>query len=128
MVDVVAAPVEAVLDACHALMSHGVDRYKRPYPLSLQEEKRRQVEREAALQQQAERAVRHELPRDPEGQRFDVTGGLRGLQRRDHVRRRIHERAIEIEDCARDIHFLHLCVPSMGAVQKGFKSPVYRMK
>ena len=44
--------VEAVLDACHALMSHGVDRYKRPYPLSLQEEKRRQVEREAALQQQ----------------------------------------------------------------------------
>lgn len=44
--------VEAVLDACHALMSHGVDRYKRPYPLSLQEEKRRQAEREAALQQQ----------------------------------------------------------------------------
>jgi stage V sporulation protein R len=44
--------VEAVLDACHALMSQGVDRYKRPYPLSLQEEKRRQVEREVLLQQQ----------------------------------------------------------------------------
>ncbi|MEM1112269.1 MAG: SpoVR family protein [Pseudomonadota bacterium] len=44
--------VEAVLDACHALMNHGVDRYKRPYPLSLVEEKRRQEEREALLQQQ----------------------------------------------------------------------------
>lgn len=44
--------VEAVLDACHALMNYGVDRYKRPYPLSLREEKERQREREANLQQQ----------------------------------------------------------------------------
>jgi len=44
--------VEKILDACHALMNHGVDRYKRPYPISLQEEKLRQLEREAALQQQ----------------------------------------------------------------------------
>ena len=44
--------VERVLDACHALMMHGVDRYKRPYPLSLQEEKQRQLEREELLQQQ----------------------------------------------------------------------------
>jgi spore cortex formation protein SpoVR/YcgB (stage V sporulation) len=44
--------VEAVLDACHALMNHGVDRYKRPHPISLQEEKRRQIEREKVLQQQ----------------------------------------------------------------------------
>jgi spore cortex formation protein SpoVR/YcgB (stage V sporulation) len=44
--------VERVLDACHALMNHGVDRYKRPYPLSLEEEKRRQLEREEQLQQQ----------------------------------------------------------------------------
>ena len=44
--------VERVLDACHALMMHGVDRYKRPYPISLDEEKRRQEEREAILQQQ----------------------------------------------------------------------------
>jgi len=44
--------VERVLDACHALMNHGVDRYKRPYPISMREEKRRQVQREEALQQQ----------------------------------------------------------------------------
>jgi spore cortex formation protein SpoVR/YcgB (stage V sporulation) len=44
--------VERVLDACHALMNHGVDRYKRPYPISMREEKRRQLEREEALQQQ----------------------------------------------------------------------------
>lgn len=44
--------VEAILDSCHALMSNGVDRYKRPYPLSTQEEKERQKERELYLQKQ----------------------------------------------------------------------------
>ncbi len=34
--------VEAVLDACHALMHYGVDRYKRPYPISATEEQQRQ--------------------------------------------------------------------------------------
>jgi spore cortex formation protein SpoVR/YcgB (stage V sporulation) len=44
--------VEATLDACHALMHYGVDRYKRPHPISMAEEKRRQLEREELLQQQ----------------------------------------------------------------------------
>lgn len=44
--------VESVLDSCHALMNYGVDRYKRPYPISADEEQRRQVEREEYLQQQ----------------------------------------------------------------------------
>lgn len=44
--------VEALLDACHALMNYGVDRYKRPQSLSLQEEKARQKMREAYLQAQ----------------------------------------------------------------------------
>jgi stage V sporulation protein R len=44
--------VELTLDACHALMNQGVDRYKRPYPISMEEEKRRQVEREENLQRQ----------------------------------------------------------------------------
>jgi len=44
--------VERTLDACHALMSQGVDRYKRPYPISMEEEKRRQLEREEILQRQ----------------------------------------------------------------------------
>ena len=44
--------VEALLDSCHALMNYGVDRYKRPYPISAEEERLRQEDREAALQAQ----------------------------------------------------------------------------
>lgn len=44
--------VELLLDSCHALMNHGVDRYQRPAPLSLAEEQRRQQEREDYLQSQ----------------------------------------------------------------------------
>lgn len=44
--------VEDTLDACHALMNYGVDRYKRPSPISLQEEKLRQQQREEYLQSQ----------------------------------------------------------------------------
>ncbi|EZQ19563.1 SpoVR family protein [Pseudomonas sp. G11-1] len=44
--------VENLLDSCHALMNYGVDRYKRPYPVSAAEERRRQQEREEYLQRQ----------------------------------------------------------------------------
>ena len=44
--------VESLLDACHALMSYGVDRYKHPTPLSIQEEKIRQQNRAIYLQTQ----------------------------------------------------------------------------
>jgi len=44
--------VENVLDSCHALMNYGVDRYKRPSPLSPEEERLRQNEREEYLQSQ----------------------------------------------------------------------------
>lgn len=44
--------VEATLDSCHALMNYGVDRYKRPYPISAEEEHRRQKDREEYLQRQ----------------------------------------------------------------------------
>ena len=42
--------VEKILDSCHALMNYGVDRYKRPYPISAEEEKRRQAERAEYVQ------------------------------------------------------------------------------
>ncbi len=42
--------VEKVLDSCHALMNYGVDRYKRPYPISAEEEARRQCERAEYVQ------------------------------------------------------------------------------
>jgi stage V sporulation protein R len=44
--------VEELLDSCHALMNHGVDRYRRPGKLSLDKELARREEREAYLQQQ----------------------------------------------------------------------------
>ena len=44
--------VEKIIDSCHALQNYGVDRYKRPSPISAAEEEKRQIEREQYLQQQ----------------------------------------------------------------------------
>jgi spore cortex formation protein SpoVR/YcgB (stage V sporulation) len=44
--------VEELLDSCHALMNYGVDRYKRPNPISAEKEKIWQQQREEILQQQ----------------------------------------------------------------------------
>ncbi len=44
--------VEALLDSCHALMNLGVDRFRRPRPISAEQEKQRQHEREDYLQKQ----------------------------------------------------------------------------
>ena len=44
--------VEKLIDSCHAIMHYGVDRYKRPYPISAQEEDKRQQQREEELQKQ----------------------------------------------------------------------------
>ena len=42
--------VESILDSCHALMNYGVNRYKRPKPLTSAEEKERQLAREEYTQ------------------------------------------------------------------------------
>ena len=44
--------VEETLDSCHALMNHGVDRYRRPQKLSLAQEQARREDREAYAQRQ----------------------------------------------------------------------------
>jgi stage V sporulation protein R len=44
--------VEEILDSCHALMSYGVDRYRRPQPLSAREEEARMAERNDYIQRQ----------------------------------------------------------------------------
>ena len=44
--------VEALLDSCHALMNLGVDRFRRPRPISPEKEKEHQKEREDYLQRQ----------------------------------------------------------------------------
>lgn len=62
--------VESILDACHALMNYGVDRYKHPTALSIQEEKIRQQNREIYLQSQV-----NELWRTiPQGKHQDQQG------------------------------------------------------
>jgi len=72
--------VEQLLDSCHVLMSHGVDRYQRSQKRSLAEEEVRRKDREAYLQQQindlwrtlpkgAEKPaekVKHRFPAEPE--------------------------------------------------------------
>lgn len=45
------AAVEEILDSCHALSPHGVDKYKRPGAKSLKDEARRQIEREENARQ-----------------------------------------------------------------------------
>jgi stage V sporulation protein R len=47
-----AGEVELVLDSCHALMSHGVDRYRRPAPLSMKAETARLAARETYRESQ----------------------------------------------------------------------------
>ncbi len=66
--------VENTLDSCHALMNYGVDRYKRPQKISLQEEQNRQKQREKYLQSQVNELWRT-LPdskahRQPQRMRF----------------------------------------------------------
>lgn len=67
--------VEATLDACHALMNYGVDRYKHPAPLSIQEEKIRQQNREIYRQSQVNELWRtipqaEAKPQDKQNLRF----------------------------------------------------------
>ncbi|MBQ4830406.1 SpoVR family protein [Alteromonas sp. MMG017] len=63
--------VENILDSCHALMNYGVDRYKRPQKISLQEEKTRQEERARYLQSQVNELWRT-LPNNPKSQNTDI--------------------------------------------------------
>jgi stage V sporulation protein R len=67
--------VETILDACHALMNYGVDRYKHPSKISMQEEKIRQQNREMYLQTQINELWRtipraKEIAKQEENKRF----------------------------------------------------------
>ncbi len=55
--------VENLLDSCHALQNYGVDRYKRPYPVSMREEQKRMKEREEYLQSQVNDLWYRTVPR-----------------------------------------------------------------
>ena len=59
--------VEKLLDSCHALMNQGVDRYKRPAPLSMREEQQQQRDRAEYLQSQVNELWRT-IPRTPDAE------------------------------------------------------------
>jgi len=65
--------VEELLDSCHALMNHGVDRYRRPNKLSLAQEKARLIDREEHAQRQINDLWRT-LPRRAESDEDAVNG------------------------------------------------------
>lgn len=58
--------VERVLDACHALMNHGVDRYKKPSKLSAHEENER-LRKLTTYRQENFNELWKTLPQTPEG-------------------------------------------------------------
>ncbi|PVZ69572.1 SpoVR family protein [Pelagibaculum spongiae] len=64
------AEVEKLLDSCHALMNYGVDRYKRPSPISMEEERARQTNREDYLQSQVNDLWRT-LPKNPNAEQVN---------------------------------------------------------
>ncbi|MEL7450829.1 MAG: SpoVR family protein [Pseudomonadota bacterium] len=67
--------VELLLDSCHALMNQGIDRYRRPAPISMDDERRRQHDREAYLQSQVNELWSTIPKRQTETE--DATGTLR---------------------------------------------------
>ena len=58
--------VESLLDSCHALMNLGVDRFRRPRPISPEKEQKRQKEREEYLQKQVNDLWRTIPKKEPE--------------------------------------------------------------
>ena len=64
--------VENLIDSCHALQNHGVDRYKRPYPLSMREERDRLREREAYLQSQVNDLWQKTIPKKDQQSDLDT--------------------------------------------------------
>ena len=64
--------VEQLLDSCHALMNHGVDRYRRPQKRTLAEELARRKEREHHLEQQVNELWRATVPQAQPGAQSDA--------------------------------------------------------
>ena len=67
--------VEKVLDSCHALMNYGVDRYKRPAPISVEKEQKRQKERQEYIQRNINdlwRTLPQEKNKAVQKQRFPI--------------------------------------------------------
>ncbi len=93
--------VEEVLDSCHALMSHGVDRYHHPAPLSVEEERDRQRERAAHAWKQFDDLWRT-VPQRP-GQEARARGGAFPPEPQENLLYFIEKYAPKLEPWQREL-------------------------
>jgi len=94
--------VELLLDSCHALMNYGVDRYKRPQRLTLVDEERRQIEREAYLQSQVNDLWRT-LPTNPGKDEQQSEGAVWPAEPQENILYFVEKNAPLLEKWQREI-------------------------
>jgi stage V sporulation protein R len=98
-----AEEVEAVLDACHALQAYGVDRYTRPAALSVAEEERRQRERWAQEERDAN-VLWSTLPKRLEEKTAPATvGSEHDFEPQENILYFIEKKAPELPQWKREI-------------------------
>lgn len=94
--------VENLIDSCHALQNHGVDRYKRPYPLSMREERDRLREREAYLQSQVNDLWQKTIPKKDQQTDADTPAKF-PLEPQENILYFIEKNAPQLEPWQREI-------------------------
>ncbi len=96
--------VEETLDSCHALMNHGVDRYRRPSKLSMEKERARREEREAYLQRQINDLWRTVPKRGSRGGDEDDAAARRfPAEPQENILYFVEKNAPLLEPCQREI-------------------------
>jgi stage V sporulation protein R len=93
--------VERVLDACHSLQDYGVDRYKKPKKLSLENETKRQKEREE-YEQKAINVLWETIPTD-ENKIFRSKNNLFPKEPEENILYFIEKNAPKLEQWQREI-------------------------
>ncbi len=96
------AEVEMLLDSCHALMNYGVDRYKRPKKVSLDNEEKRQEEREEYLQSQVNDLWRT-LPVDQQKSKSDADDHIWPPEPQENILYFIEKNSPILENWQREI-------------------------
>ncbi len=96
------AEVEMLLDSCHALMNYGVDRYKRPKKVSLDNEEKRQEEREEYLQSQVNDLWRT-LPTDQQKSKSETEDPIWPSEPQENILYFIEKNSPILENWQREI-------------------------
>ncbi len=96
------AEVEMLLDSCHVLMNYGVDRYKRPKKVSLDNEEKRQEEREEYLQSQVNDLWRT-LPTDQQKSKSETEDPIWPSEPQENILYFIEKNSPILENWQREI-------------------------